>query len=258
MIAKRIIPCLDIKDGRTVKGTCFTALKDMGDPVALAAYYAAEGADELVLLDISAGAEGRSAFPGIVRDVARELDIPFTVGGGIRAVSDVQRLLAAGADKVSVNTAAVLDPGLISGLAGQFGTQCVVIAIDSRQEADGDWYVYINGGKTATGIRTEDWALTAMELGAGELLLTAINHDGMQQGFALAHTAALSQLLHIPVIASGGAGNEVHFRDVFREGKADAALAAGIFHTGRLRIPGLKQYLQTQNINIRPYESDER
>jgi len=255
MIAKRIIPCLDVKDGRTVKGTRFVHLQDMGDPVAMAAFYAAEGADELVLLDISAGDEGRHAFTDIVHRVARELDIPFTVGGGISCVADVQQLLKAGADKVSVNSAAVRNPLLIRDLAYQFGSQCVVLAIDSKQEADGQWYVYTHGAKLATGMRSSEWAARAVDLGVGELLLTCINNDGLRQGFALAHTATVSRSLGVPVIASGGAGKAQHFRDVFRDGSADAALAAGIFHSRELRIPDLKKYLQTENITVRPYES---
>lgn len=250
MLTKRIIPCLDIKDGKTVKGLQFEQIREMGDPITLAAYYAREGADELVLLDITATQERRKTWSDLVEQVARTINIPFTVGGGISAVADVQILLESGADKVSINSSAVNDPKLISDIAARYGSQCVVVAIDSKWEDD-DWYVYINGGKKRTGMRTLDWAKQAAACGAGEILLTAISNDGTKKGFACAHTCAVSELVSIPVIASGGAGNEAHFAEVFQTGKADAALAAGIFHAKELSIGTLKQYLSNQGINVR-------
>lgn len=249
-LAKRIIPCLDIKDGKTVKGINFENVRDMGDPVELASYYAAQGADELVFLDITATNDGRKTFSGLVKKIAAAIDIPFTVGGGINTVADVAILLAAGADKISLNTAAYKNPALVTQLAKKFGSQCVVVAIDTKYE-QGDWYVYINGGKVPAGIRTMDWVKEATWLGAGELLLTSINSDGTKQGFALEHTRAVSLSTSIPVIASGGAGTAQHFADVLDTGKADAALAASVFHTKQIAIPQLKQYLQTQNIPVR-------
>lgn len=249
-LTKRIIACLDVKNGRTVKGVQFEALRDMGDPVALAAYYAAAGIDELVFLDISATNERRKTFPELVRRIARELNIPFTVGGGIASVADVAILLESGADKVSVNTAAINDPALIEDLARQFGAQCVVVAIDGKQTSD-DWMVYKNGGMVPTPLSVLAWARKAQEYGAGEILLTAINNDGTRNGFSNELYKQVSDQLQIPVIASGGAGCAQHFADVFTLGNADAALAAGIFHDRTLAVPALKQYLRTQNIPVR-------
>lgn len=250
MLTKRIIACLDVKDGRTVKGVQFEKLKDMGDPVEQAIYYAAEGVDELVFLDISATHEKRKIMAALVNAVAKNINIPFTVGGGISNVEDVRILLQNGADKVSVNTAAVKDPALITELADQFGSQCIVLAIDTKQE-HGDWLVYVNGGRIATSVKTKDWVMHAASLGAGEILLTSIDNDGTRRGFAVSFTADISELVNIPVIASGGAGNMEHFSAVFTTGKADAALAAGIFHEKSVTIPALKKYLQTQHINVR-------
>lgn len=247
---KRIIACLDVKGGRTVKGVQFESLRDMGDPVELAAYYAEAGIDELVFLDITATNERRKTLPALVKRIARELNIPFTVGGGITTVADVGVLLESGADKVSVNTGAINDPTLIEKLAKQFGSQCVVVAIDGKQTSD-DWMVYKNGGSAATSLSVLEWAKTAQDLGAGEILLTAINNDGTKTGFANELYRTLSGVLKIPMIASGGAGAVEHFVDVFSWGKADAALAAGIFHDRSLSVPALKQYLQTQNISVR-------
>ncbi len=251
MLTKRIIPCLDIKDGRTVKGTNFVELRDAGDPVELAAFYAREGADELVFLDITATIEKRKTLATLARSVARQVNIPFTVGGGIHSVADVHVLLQHGADKVSVNTAAFGNPALIHELASEFGSQCVVLAIDTRQEGDGEWYVYLNGGRTPTGKRCIEWAQEAVDLGAGEILLTSMNNDGTKQGFAIDITASLSSSLPVPVIASGGGGNMQHFVDVFRQGGADAALAASIFHFREIAIPDLKSYLKDEGINVR-------
>lgn len=249
-LAKRIIPCLDIRDGKTVKGIQFGALREMGDPVALAAYYAAQGADELVLLDITATNEQRKTLVSLVAQVAAQINIPFTVGGGISSVDDIKRLLDAGADKISLNSAALRNPGLIDAAAAAFGSQCIVLAVDTRQEND-DWYVYRNGGREATHRRTQDWVQEAVQRGAGELLLTAINQDGMRSGFALAHTRCIAQAVPVPLIASGGAGNSQHFLEVFEQGAADAALAAGIFHEKILAIPELKQFLKNNGIAVR-------
>ncbi len=250
MLTKRIIACLDVKDGRTVKGVQFESLKDMGDPVEQAIYYAEQGVDELVFLDISATNEKRKTIAGLVNAVAKNINIPFTVGGGISSVEDVRVLLQNGADKVSINTAAVKHPRLISELANQFGNQCVVLAIDTKP-VDGDWMVYMNGGRTITTLKAKDWVVQAASLGAGEILLTSIDNDGTRAGFAVDFTAGISKLVNIPVIASGGAGNMEHFANVFTAGKADAALAAGIFHEKSITIPVLKKYLQSQHINIR-------
>ncbi len=249
-LTKRIIACLDVKDGRTVKGVQFEELKDMGDPVEQAMYYATQGIDELVFLDISATDEKRKTMATLVNAVAKNINIPFTVGGGISSVEDVSMLLQNGADKVGVNTAAVKNPKLLNELAKEFGSQCIVLAIDTKKE-NGDWFVYLNGGKVATKLKTTDWVKQAASLGAGEILLTSIDNDGTRKGFALPLTAHISELVNIPVIASGGAGNMQHFAEVFTEGKADAALAAGIFHEKILTIPDLKNYLQSQQINIR-------
>ncbi|HMR93239.1 MAG TPA: imidazole glycerol phosphate synthase subunit HisF [Chitinophagaceae bacterium] len=251
MLAKRIIPCLDIKDGRTVKGTNFVQLRDAGDPVELAALYAQQGADELVFLDITATVEKRKTLATLARQVAAQINIPFTVGGGISTAEDVEVLLQNGADKVSVNTAAFKRPGLIKELADRFGSQCVVLAIDTRQEEDGEWYVYLNGGRTATGISCITWAEQGVVLGAGEILLTSMNHDGTKSGFALDITKRLSATLPVPVIASGGGGSPEHFSDVFLKAGADAALAASIFHFKEISIPELKRYLSAQHIPVR-------
>lgn len=250
MLTKRIIPCLDIKDGQTVKGIQFRQIKNIGDPVALAAFYAAEGADELVFLDISATAERRKTLAALITRIAKEINIPFTVGGGIRSVDDISILLHSGADKISLNAAAFLQPELIAWAASRFGSQCIVLAVDSKKEK-GDWYVYLNGGKVATGVKTETWIKQATANGAGEVLLTAINNDGMQRGFASEHIRHIASLTDIPVIASGGAGNESHFAAVLEDGGADAALAASIFHTKKLTIPCLKRYLSDRNIAVR-------
>jgi cyclase len=251
MLAKRIIPCLDIKDGRTVKGTNFVNLRDAGDPVELAARYAKEGADELVFLDITATVERRKTLADLVRRVAHTINIPFTVGGGIRSVEDVSILLQSGADKISVNTAAFNEPRLIKEIADAAGSQCVVLAIDTRQEDDGEWYVYLHGGRTRTETKCFEWAQKAVKLGAGEILLTSMNHDGTKAGFALDITRRLSENLPVPVIASGGGGNPQHFADVFEEASADAALAASIFHYGEVAIPDLKHFLAAKGIAVR-------
>ncbi len=249
-LTKRIIACLDVKDGRTVKGVQFKQLKDVGDPVEQALYYAAQGIDELVFLDISATNEKRKTMAALVNAVAKNINIPFTVGGGISSVDDVSILLQNGADKVSVNTAAVKNPKLISDLANQFGSQCIVLAVDTKPE-NGEWFVYLNGGTVPTKLKTSEWVKQAESIGAGEILLTSMANDGTRQGFALSLTAHISQLVNIPVIASGGAGNMQHFTEVFITGKADAALAAGIFHEKTLEIPTLKNYLKSQKINVR-------
>lgn len=251
MLTKRIIPCLDIKDGRTVKGVNFVNLRDAGDPVELAALYAKEGADELVFLDISATIEKRKTLKELVRKIAKKINIPFTVGGGIGSVEDVRELLNNGADKIAVNTAAFKNPSLVKILADQFGSQCVVVAIDTKQEAGGEWYVYLNGGRTKTDVKCFDWATKAVENGAGEILLTSMNHDGTKNGFALDITGKLAKQLPVPVIASGGGGKPSHFADVFNISDADAALAASIFHFGEVKIPDLKVYLHNINIPVR-------
>lgn len=250
-LTKRIIPCLDIKDGRTVKGTNFVDLRDAGDPVELGARYALEGADELVFLDITATIEKRKTLRSLVNRIAHRINIPFTVGGGISSVEDVNMLLYEGADKVSVNTAAYLHPELIKELEKEFGSQCIVLAIDTRLEEDGEWYVYLNGGRTRTDSRCIDWARRGVEMGAGEILLTSMNHDGTKSGFALDITKQLAESLPVPVIASGGGGTPRHFADVFLKAHADAALAASIFHFREVAIPDLKRYLQEQNIPVR-------
>lgn len=251
MLTKRIIPCLDIKDGRTVKGTNFVDLRDAGDPVELGALYAKEGADELVFLDITATVEKRKTLRELVNRIAHHVNIPFTVGGGISSVEDVSALLQNGADKISVNTAAFKKPQLINELAKEFGSQCVVLAIDTKKEEDGEWYVYLNGGRTKTEKKCVDWAKEAVDLGAGEILLTSMNHDGTKQGFALDITRTLATQLPVPVIASGGGGTMEHFTDVFENAYADAALAASIFHFKEIAIPDLKSYLKEKNINVR-------
>ena len=250
-LAKRIIPCLDIKDGRTVKGTNFVDLRDAGDPVELAALYAQQGADELVFLDITATIEKRKTLAELVRRVAHTINIPFTVGGGIRIVEDVKALLNSGADKISINTAAYHNPQIISDIATAAGSQCVVLAIDTKKEEDGEWYVYLNGGRTKTETKCFGWAKQAVALGAGEILLTSMNHDGTKSGFALDITKELSQNLSIPIIASGGGGTMQHFADVFEQAYADAALAASVFHFKEIEIEELKHFLQKKNIPVR-------
>lgn len=250
MLTKRIIPCLDVKDGKTVKGINFENIKDVGDPVELGKRYAEMGADELVFLDITATNEKRKTLSELVTRIASGINIPFTVGGGISSVEDVSLLLNCGADKISVNTAAVRNPQLIKELADTFGSQCVVLAIDTK-EIDGEWFVFLNGGRIATDIKTVDWAKQAVELGAGEILLTSMNHDGTKDGFALDITRAVSEAVNVPVIASGGAGNMEHFVDAFTLGKADAALAASIFHYGEVSIPELKNFLKEKGVEVR-------
>ncbi|UHG91332.1 imidazole glycerol phosphate synthase subunit HisF [Spirosoma oryzicola] len=250
MLTKRIIPCLDIKDGRTVKGTNFVNLRDAGDPVALAAVYAQQGADELVFLDITATVDERKTLIELVRNVAHTINIPFTVGGGISSVADVSALLNAGADKISINSSAVRNPDLINELALEFGSQCVVVAIDTRY-VDCEHIVHTHGGRKPTALRTIAWAKEVEERGAGEILLTSMDTDGTKAGFALALTAQISGAANIPVIASGGAGTMDHFVDVFTTGKADAGLAASIFHFKEIDIPALKGYLRENGIEMR-------
>ncbi len=251
MLTRRIIPCLDIKDGRTVKGINFENLRDAGDPVELGALYAGSGADELVFLDITATNEKRKTLSELVNRISHHINIPFTVGGGISSVEDVKVLLQNGADKISVNTSAFKNPELIRQLAKEFGSQCVVLAIDTRLENDGNWYVYLNGGRVKTETLCLDWAKKGVELGAGEILLTSMNHDGTKAGFALDITRLLSTQLPVPVIASGGGGNMQHFVDVFEEGAADAALAASIFHFKEVEIGKLKTELKDRHISVR-------
>jgi cyclase len=251
MLTKRIIPCLDIKDGRTVKGVNFENIRDAGDPVELGALYAREGADELVFLDITATNEKRKTLSELVNRIAHHINIPFTVGGGISSIGDVQVLLQNGADKISVNTSAFRRPELVSELAKEFGSQCVVVAIDTRMEADGQWYVYLNGGRVKTGTLCFDWAREAVDRGAGEILLTSMNNDGTKKGFALDITRQLAESLPVPVIASGGGGVAEHFVEVLQGGKADAALAASIFHFKEVAIPELKGYLQERGVPVR-------
>jgi len=250
MLTKRIIPCLDIKDGRTVKGVNFVNIRDAGDPVELAAQYAKEGADELVFLDISATDEKRKTFAALVKEIARHINIPFTVGGGINSIEDVAPLLDAGADKVSINSAAVKRPELINELSGAFGSQCIVLAIDARR-IDNQWTVHTHGGKQPVDRKLFSWAHEGQERGAGEILFTSMDHDGTKNGFAIDPLSKLHELLQVPVIASGGAGATGHFMDVFLLGKADAALAASIFHFGQIPIPDLKKFLAARNIPIR-------
>jgi len=250
MLAKRIIPCLDIRDGQTVKGINFLDIKEVGDPVAMGAEYARAGADELVYLDITATHEGRNLFADLVQRIAANVNIPFTVGGGIQKMKDVDPLLSAGADKVTVNSAAVRDPELIERIARSYGSQFVVVAIDARFEA-GDWHVYVNGGRIRTGRKLFQWAREAEERGAGEILFTSMNHDGTKNGYASEATARISGELGIPVIASGGAGKMDHFVEVFTQGAADAALAASIFHFREIGIRDLKAHLMKHNIPVR-------
>ncbi|MBM6993258.1 MAG: imidazole glycerol phosphate synthase subunit HisF [Prevotella sp.] len=249
-LAKRIIPCLDVKNGETVKGTNFVNLRTAGDPVELGRAYSEAGADELVFLDITASFEGRKTFTDMVSRVAREINIPFTVGGGINALEDVERLLYAGADKVSVNSSAIRNPNLINEIAGKFGSQVCVCAIDARLDDDG-WHCYVKGGRERTELGLYDWAMEVADRGAGEILFTSMDHDGVKQGFANEALAEIASRVSIPIIASGGAGAKEHFRDAFIKGKADAALAASVFHFGEIAIPELKDYLRKEGISVR-------
>ena len=250
MLKRRIIPCLDIRDGRTVKGIRFLEIRDAGDPVELAKIYASRGADELVFLDITATIENRQTLAGLVDRIAAELNIPFTVGGGINSVEDVALLLKTGADKITINSAAVRRPQLITEIAGEFGSQCVVVAIDTNN-IDNEWIVFVDGGRTPVEFKTVEWAVRAAELGAGEILLTSMMHDGTKSGFSLDITAEVSSHVNIPVIASGGAGKMEHFREVFLNTGCSAALAASIFHYGEIDIRELKEYLNNERIAIR-------
>jgi cyclase len=250
MLAKRIIPCLDIKDGRTVKGTNFTSLRDAGDAIELAKIYSEQGADELVFLDITATNEKRRTLSELVRQVAAEINIPFTVGGGINSIEDIEVLLDSGADKVSINTSAVKNPKLLEEAARNFGSQCIVLAIDAKL-VENEWFVFLNGGRIATELNALDWAKQGARSGAGEILLTSMNADGTKKGFEIGLTKMISEAVNVPVIASGGAGTEQHFVKVFTKGKADAALAASIFHFGEIEIPHLKKYLKEQEISVR-------
>tara|TARA_R110000787_G_scaffold41071_13_gene101620 strand:+ start:14818 stop:15573 length:756 start_codon:yes stop_codon:yes gene_type:complete len=250
MLKKRIIPCLDIKNGRTVKGINFVDIQDAGDPIELAKKYIKQGADELVFLDITATVENRKTLVELVNLIAKEINIPFTVGGGVNSVEDVSNLIKAGADKVSVNSSAVKRPKLIKEIAQEFGSQCVVVAIDTKFQ-DGEWKVFVNGGRTATTLKTLDWVKQVESLGAGEILLTSMNNDGTKNGFALEITKQVSKAVNIPIIASGGAGSSEHFKDVFNKTDATGGLAASIFHYGEIPIPELKDYLNKQKIPIR-------
>lgn len=250
MLTKRIIPCLDIKNGRTVKGVNFIDLKDAGDPVALAKKYCETGADELVFLDISATEERRKTLVELVRKVAQTINIPFTVGGGISSVEDVAILLKNGADKISINSSAVKNPDLINQLSSKFGSQCIVVAIDAKR-IEGNWMVHLVGGKVPTQLNLFEWAKEVEQRGAGEILFTSMDNDGTKNGFANEALAQLSALVNIPIIASGGAGNKQHFADAFTHGKADAALAASVFHFQEIEIPDLKKFLKNENISIR-------
>jgi imidazole glycerol-phosphate synthase subunit HisF len=252
MLTKRIIPCLDVKDGRVVKGIQFVELRDAGDPVELARVYDEQGADELVFLDISASHEGRKTMVDVVKKVASELAIPFTVGGGINSLEDMKRILRAGADKVSLNTAAVNDPNLISEGANFFGSQCIVVAIDAKYDEElGSWRVYTHGGRTPTDWEVIKWAQEAVRQGAGEILLTSMDRDGEKSGFDTKLAKAVSEAITVPVIASGGAGNAEHFKDAFLEGKADAALAASIFHYKETSVESVKAFLRSEGVNVR-------
>lgn len=250
MLAKRIIPCLDIRDGRTVKGTNFINLRDAGDPVELGRLYSQNGADELVFLDITATHEGRRTFAELVERIAANISIPFTVGGGISEISDVERLLGAGADKISVNSAALRRPQLVEEIAKNFGSQVCVLAIDAKQTTEG-WRCCLNGGRIPTDTDLFEWARRASDLGCGEILFTSMDHDGVKEGFANEALAKLSEMVPVPVIASGGAGKKEHFLDAFKKGKADAALAASVFHFGEISIPELKEYLCAHGIPVR-------
>ncbi len=250
MLAKRIIPCLDVDRGRVVKGVKFVNLRDAGDPVEVAKRYEEEGADELVFLDITASAEGRGIMIEVVKEVAQTVFMPFTVGGGIRTLEDMRKILEAGADKVSVNTSAVKNPKIVEEGAKAFGSQCIVVAIDAKRKGK-SWEVYINGGRTPTGLDAVEWARRVESLGAGEILLTSMDRDGTKEGYDIELCKAVAEAVSIPVIASGGAGKKEHFFEVFEEGKADAALAASLFHFGEVTIPELKRYLKEKGINVR-------
>ena len=250
MLKKRIIPCLDIKDGRTVKGINFVGIKDAGDPIELAIKYVNQGADELVFLDITATVENRKTLLSLVERISKEINIPFTVGGGINSVADVSHLIKAGADKVSVNSSVVKRPELISEIANEFGSQCVIVAVDTKFE-NGQWMVFVNGGRKPTGIKTLDWVKRVEQLGAGEILLTSMNNDGTKNGFSIDITKQVSEAINIPVIASGGAGELEHFKDVFENTSATGGLAASIFHYNEISIPDLKHYLNSKQIKVR-------
>jgi cyclase len=250
MLKKRIIPCLDIKDGRTVKGVNFIDIQDAGDPVELAKRYVSEGADELVFLDITATIEKRKTLTALVERISTEINIPFTVGGGIENIDDVASIIKAGADKISINTQAVLKPQLISDIASKFGSQCVVVAIDTGF-LNNDWFLFINGGRVPTSLKAIDWAMKAEQLGAGEILLTSMKSDGTKDGFSIDITGDIVKAINIPLIASGGAGSKEHFRDVFKKTGCSAALAASVFHFREISIPDLKRYLLNNNINVR-------
>ena len=250
MLAKRIIPCLDVKDGRTVKGTNFINLRDAGDAVELGKLYCDQGADELVFLDITATIEKRKTLSELVKKIAKEINIPFTVGGGINSVEDIEILLSSGADKVSINTSAVKNPQLLAEASKNFGSQCIVLAIDAKL-LENEWFVFLNGGRTPTELKALKWAKEGVELGAGEILLTSMNADGTKNGFEISLTKMVSENVNVPVIASGGAGTMEHFVEVFEKGKADAGLAASIFHFGEILIPNLKQYLNERDIEVR-------
>ena len=251
MHTKRIIPCLDVKNGRVVKGTNFVSLRDAGDPVELAAFYDREMADELVFLDITASSDGRSTMVDVVRRTASQVFIPFTVGGGIRSVDDIRTMLHAGADKVSLNTAAVKEPGLIADGAKSFGRQCIVLAVDAKRSGAGKWEVYINGGRTPTGLDVLEWIRRGVDLGAGEILLTSMDCDGTKEGYDNELNRAVSALVEVPVIASGGAGALEHFAEALTNGKADAVLAASVFHYGEFSIRQTKEYLRSKGIEVR-------
>lgn len=250
MLAKRIIPCLDVKDGRTVKGTNFVNLRDAGDAVELGKVYCEQGADELVFLDITATVEKRKTFAELVKKIAHEINIPFTVGGGINSVEDIEILLNSGADKVSINTSAVKNPQLLADASKNFGSQCIVLAIDAKL-IDNKWFVFLSGGRIATELDALEWAKEGVSLGAGEILLTSMDADGTKNGFDINLTKTISESVNVPVIASGGAGNPEHFMEVFGEGKADAGLAASIFHFKEIEIPDLKNYLREKGIEVR-------
>lgn len=251
MLAKRIIPCLDVMNGQVVKGINFLGLKEIGDPVEMGAGYSAQGADELVYLDISASSEGRKTFTDLVRRISERIDIPFTVGGGISSFEDGARLLDAGADKITINSAAVQHPELIGKIASHYGSQFVVVAIDARQTPDGKWQVMTHGGHRETDRELFSWAAEVQDRGAGEILFTSMDHDGTKNGYACQAYSEMASFLTVPVIASGGAGTVAHIEEVLREGKADAALAASIFHYGEIRIPELKRKLREDGINVR-------
>ena len=257
MLAKRVIPCLDVRDGRVVKGVNFVNIRDAGDPVELAKFYSDQGADEIVFLDITATSDGRATVADVVERTARSVFVPLTVGGGIRTLEDFQLLLRSGADKISVNSAAVRDPSLISAAAERFGSQCVVAAIDARARGDGTWEVVVAGGRTPTGLDAVAWARRVQELGAGEILLTSMDADGTKAGFDLAMTRAVTQAVTIPVIASGGAGTLEHFAQVFEETGCDAALAASLFHFWELTVPQVKDFLRRRGIPVRPVHGAE-